>query len=462
MGIPRKDFKTGYGHNFLNNKTPDTFVFTSRTFDDASGTLVLGYSYPGVCDFKETIVFGPAAHELSTKEQTALENAFRALHLAAGISYYKAYVPENIKIEDGALDDETADFFEDLYFNGLGEFAFRNQIKLKDKIKFPRGGEKPKTGSVALSNKTLVPVGGGKDSLVTVEALRRADENITLCSVNKPGPILSCINASGLDAIHIERKIDKKLLELNDAGALNGHVPITAIVSLILTCAAILKGYDGVAFSNERSANIGNTEWEGRTVNHQFSKSREFENALSVFIKTHISEGLNYFSFLRPLSELHIAKLFATETRYDEVFTSCNKSYRINDAMVDKRWCCDCPKCRFVFLILAPFMDKLRLLEIFGSNMLNDASQLSGFRELLGLEGHKPWECVGEILESAAAFNAIAEKEEWAEATVIKALKDELSAGTIELEKAFNTALTPDAADNIPAKFRGAFNDLAG
>ena len=441
---------------------PNKFVFTDRSFDAVTGTLTLGFSYPDICDFEEKIILGTSNHKLSDAEQTALENAFRALHLAAGVSYYKAYIPEQIEIANGgALDDDTADFFEDLYFNGLGEFAFRNQVKLKNKIKFPRGGKAVIAGNVTPSNKALVPVGGGKDSLVTVEALRKSGHDITLCSVNRPGPIAACMDASGLDSISFERKIDKRLLELNDNGALNGHVPITAIVSFILVAAGIWHGFDGIAFSNERSANEGNTEWEGRIVNHQFSKSLEFENALSAFIKTHIAGGIDCFSFLRPLSELHIAKLFSNETRYDHVFTSCNKSYRIVDAMVDKRWCCDCPKCRFVYLVLAPFMDKERLLNIFGNDMLDDASQIDGFRELLGLKGHKPWECVGEILESGAAFNAIADRDEWANTAVIKSLAGEMRAGGDELTSAFKAALKPDPATNIPARFKGAFDDWA-
>ena len=445
---------------------PSKFVFTDRSFDAATGTLTLGFSYPGICDFEEKIILGRSSHKLSGGEQTALENSFNALHLAAGVSYYKAYIPEQIQIADGALDNDTADFFENLYFNGLGEFAFRNQVKLKNKIKFPRGGKAPTVGNVPPSDKTLVPIGGGKDSLVTVEALRKSGKDITLCSVNRPAPIAACMDASGLGSISFERKIDKQLLELNSQGALNGHVPITAIVSFILVAAGIWHGFDGIAFSNERSANEGNTEWEGRIVNHQFSKSLEFENLLSAFIKTRIANGIDCFSFLRPLSELHIAKLFAVETRYDHVFTSCNKSYRIVDAMVDKRWCCDCPKCRFVYLALAPFMDKARLVNIFGKDMLDDASQIDGFRELLGLKGHKPWECVGEILESGAAFNAIVARDEWAETAVVKSLAGEMQAGVDELEAAFNAALKPSPTSNIPtnipARFKGAFNDWVG
>lgn len=443
------------------NKSKQTsFVFTHRKFDGETGTLRLGYSYPGICDFEETIIFGPSSNKLSTDGLAALENSFHALHLAAGVSYYKAYVPEQITINDGPLSDRAADFFENLYFNGLGEFAFRNKLKLKDKIKFPRGGKARGVGKIIPSNKTLVPVGGGKDSLVTVEALRKSGMDITLCAINKPGPIVACMDASSLERIFIERKIDKALLDLNSRGALNGHVPITAIISLILVSAAIWHGFDGIAFSNERSANEGNIDWEGRTVNHQFSKSGEFENALSRFIKTNIAEELDCFSFLRPLSELHIAKIFARETRYDNVFTSCNKSYRIEGAMTDRRWCCDCPKCRFVFLMLAPFMEKARLVEIFGNDLLDDENQINGFSELLGLSGHKPWECVGETVESASSFSAISSLDDWAESAVIKSLARKIAGGKIELATAFDTCLSPESSNNIPARFKGAFDAI--
>lgn len=436
---------------------PTTFVFTHRTFDAESGTFKLGYAYPGLCEFTETINFGPATRTLSQIEAQALESALAALHLVAGVSYYKAFVPENIEITSGPLDDETANFFDNLYFEGLGEFACRNQIKMKGRIRFPRGGAKPDGGAIDVNGRTLVPIGGGKDSLVSVEALRNTGTPVTLAAVNRAGPIKACIEASGLDALFITRTLDKKLLQLNDQGALNGHVPITAIVSFILVAASILHGFDAIAFSNERSADEGNVQWEGRMVNHQFSKSRLFELALAAYVKSHIATNLDYFSFLRPLSELHIAKLFAKSSRYDKVFTSCNKSYRIENAMTDRRWCCDCPKCRFVFLVLAPFVEKSRLVEIFGKNMLDDASQIEGFRELLGLEGHKPWECVGEILESGAAFWALSQHPDWKDTVIIKTLGENMADGGTQLGHAFDHALSALEADNLPPRFQEAF-----
>ncbi|MCK5444655.1 MAG: hypothetical protein KAI73_03475, partial [Rhodospirillaceae bacterium] len=137
----------------------------------------------------------------------------------------------------------------------------------------------------------------------------------------------------------------------------------------------------------------------------------------------------------------------------------CNKSYRINDAMTDRRWCCDCPKCRFVFLVLAPFVEKSRLVEIFGKNMLDDASQIEGYRELLGLEGHKPWECVGEILESGAAFWALSEHPDWKDAAIIKTLAADMVEGGVQLGHAFDDAMTPFSVDNLPPDFKEALID---
>ncbi len=447
----------------MSTHRPTTFRFTERAFDAASGTLTLGYAYPGAHTFNEEIVFGPPTRALDGADKAALENAFRALHLAAGVSYYKAFVPETIEVDEGPLDDGAADFFEALYFGGLGEFAYRNELDLTGRISFPRGGAAPTAPQLSLPQNTLVPVGGGKDSLVTVEALRKTGNPITLAAVNKAKPITQCIEESGLPSLFVMRRVDPALLALNDnkeLGAYNGHVPITAIVSLILVCAAILHGHDAIAFSNERSADEGNLEVNGHTVNHQFSKSKVFEMALRGHIESHIAKGLSYFSFLRPLSELHIAKLFAVETRYDHVFTSCNKSYRIEGAMTDRRWCGKCPKCRFVFLALAPFVAQARLLDIFGTNLLDDENQTEGFRELVGLGAHKPWECVGETLESAAAMWALTQYPQWKDAAVVSHLKTELAPGAGPLTAAIETAMTPASPETLPELFQKALADV--
>jgi hypothetical protein len=221
-------------------------------------------------------------------------------------------------------------------------------------------------------------------------------------SVN-PNPLIRSVNvASGLTALAVRRQLDPRLFELNKAGALNGHIPVTAINSLIAIATAVWHGLGPVVMSNERSASDPNLIWNGREVNHQWSKGIEAEGLLRDAVIAHVGLTEPYFSLLRSLSELHIAQLYARTDAYDDVMTSCNKAFKLHDPTV--RWCGDCPKCRFVFLALAPAMDRSRLVHIFGQDLFDDPAQVPGFLELLGIDAHKPFECVGEVEESLVAL----------------------------------------------------------
>ena len=298
-----------------------------------------------------------------------------------------------------------------------------------------------------------MPLGGGKDSLVSVELLKAAGEPAVLFAVNPKKPILDCAERSGLPLVSVGRRLDHKLFALNDAGALNGHIPITAIVSLTALAGAFVFGYDTVVLSNERSANEGNVVYEGRTVNHQYSKTLAFERLLADYAAAQISPDLRYFSLLRPLSELHIARLFARVGRYDDVFTSCNRAFTLRDGGARPRWCCDCPKCRFAFLILATAMAPSRLVKIFGRNLLDDATHLAGYEELTGLSGHKPWECVGEIAESSAALLHLADDPAWASCAAVATLAPRLRTKMPDYRRTETALLSPSCDHLLPERF---------
>ena len=219
--------------------------------------------------------------------------------------------------------------------------------------------------------------------------------------------------------------------------------------------------FSDAALSNERSANVGNTEKDGRIVNHQWSKSLEFEKAFRR-LTVSVLPDFRYFSLLRPLSELAIASLFSETEKYDSVFTSCNKAFRLDESKRLDRWCADCDKCRFVFLALAPFMEKERLVSIFGKNLLNDASQIDGYEELLGLRAFKPFECVGEVIESALAFLALIRKDEWKNDIVCHTLKEQVLKKYEKKENALreevfslsNDHLIPEDYENVIGRFK--------
>ena len=464
-----------------------SFRFVRHEYADGEAQLV--YAFDDDAEMVERIGF-PDAPLLLPERQAAFEAALTLLHLIAGVSYYKAGVPREIRVEGRTLDASTTEFIDEVYLHGLAEFAYQNKLDLRGRIRFPssrhpgesrdpalskRAGELdsgfrrndeheghtasmlPQSGSASALNlprRTLVPIGGGKDSLVSVEMLKSVHEPMTAVWIGDSALIAACAQRTGLATLNIRRTLAPELFEYNRLGALNGHVPVTAINSAILLCAAILYGYDAIAFSNERSASVATLEYDGQPVNHQWSKGLDFERALRDYTTSHIAADLDYFSLLRPWSELAVTREFARRTQYDDVFSSCNRNFRIRGARPSDRWCGQCPKCHFVFLALAPFVAKPRLLAIFGRNLLDDAALAPGFDALLEYRGHKPFECVGEGRESRAAMQALTQRPEWAEDALVARFASEIASQLDQGELDLAPLLQPSSGHFLPERFR--------
>jgi UDP-N-acetyl-alpha-D-muramoyl-L-alanyl-L-glutamate epimerase len=418
------------------------FVCEAYRFAPESGTLSLYYAFSTGERFEERIAF-PAGAQPSE----ALDRVFRLLLLACGVSYYKAFAPERVRCTAFPLDPVTAQFFTEFYVKGLGEFAWCNGIDLSRLELVPEKLVPASPLRLQQHRLTCVPVGGGKDSIVTIECLKQADEPLVLFSLGNAGPIEATIAQAGLPAIRVTRRLDPALFALNEAGALNGHVPITGILSIIVLACAVMHGYDTIAMSNEHSASVPNIA----DVNHQYSKSFEFEQSFSRLLQQHV-QGVSYFSLLRPLSEVAIARRFARHPEYLPVFRSCNTAFRQAVARRGSNWCCDCPKCRFVFLALAPFVERQRLVNTFGCNMLDAASQIDGFAELCGLLRHKPFECVGEIEESAAVMTHLAGMAAWRDSAVVSSLAPRLPRGD------FDTLFAMRGPHLVPQRYLAMLN----
>ena len=298
-------------------------------------------------------------------------------------------MPADIRIEAYEIDADTAAFLETVYLNGLGEFAYRNGLDLRGRIRFPADAQAGVPApALGLRGHALVAIGGGKDSLVSIEALRGAGVEQTVTWIGGSQLIAACAAHTGLPTLNIGRQLASQLFEYNRLGAWNGHIPVTAVNSAILAFAAVLLGVDQVVFSNERSASYGSIiiADDGSVtgeVNHQWSKGWAFESALGDWLQRHVAADLRYYSLLRPLSELAVARQFARVSRYDAHFSSCNRNFHILGERPTSRWCGVCPKCHFVFLALAPFMPKPRLVGIIGRNLLDDPAQTAGFDALL-------------------------------------------------------------------------------
>ncbi len=435
------------------------FIFEDYRYDPARSTLSLSYSYLDGPLFEEQLIFDFVPQQLSPAAREVLDRIFRLILLLSGVSYYKAFIPKVLTCRAFDIDEPTAEFLQKFYEKGLAEFAFRNGISLLGHFRF-QSSSTPATAAIPvdLPRRTCVPVGGGKDSIVTVESFRYSGEPLVLFSLGDAEPIAACIAAAKLPFIRVRRRLDASLLQLNEAGALNGHVPITGILSAIALAAAVMSGCNAVAMSNEHSASAANLTRDGVEINHQYSKSLEFERDFARYVERFISPSISYFSLLRPLSEIEIARRFSKYPAYFGIFRSCNTAFRQMREARGRHWCCNCPKCRFVFLALSPFVAKPDLIEIFGRNLLDDESQREGFAELCGLHANKPFECVGETSESAGVMSHLALHLDWRDDRVVRRLNGEFPSLLHRNPAEFRALLEFRHPHRVPAPYLAILN----
>lgn len=464
----------------------EAFRFVGVEVDEAAAEVVLRYALDDEIHLSETVRFADVAWPVDEGRREVLARLARLLHLLAGVSYFKTAAPPRIAFDPGVGGLTGADgpsarlraLLRDVYTLGLGEFAYRNDVDVRERGAWPppAAGDPAPPVTLEPTGRTLVPIGGGKDSVVALEVVERAGREPVLFSVGRPVPIVDCVAVTGLPHAVATRAMSPNIGDLNASGALNGHVPVTAVVSTIALMAAVLHGADDVAMANERSASEGNLVWDGLEVNHQWSKGAGFERALGVLLRTEVATGLGYRSVLRPAGELAIARAFADLERFHPHFTSCNAVFRIDPARRGVRWCGDCPKCRFVYLALAPSLEPDELTAIFGRDMLDDPEQYDGFADLAGLREHKPFECVGEEAESLLAMRMVAEgvapvpgraAPGWADHAVVRRLRVEHLQGLAPLGEDVGVTADPYVLDEaalaaLPADLRGAVVSVLG
>lgn len=430
------------------------FRFVRCGFDAQTGVAQLVYAFDEGPELVETVTIPGAPFAIEGARAVAVERALRLLHLITGVSYYKAAVPGEIRIDSYAIDADTAGLLELIYVNGLGEFAYRNGLNLHGKIRFPvaAGEAEGVAPALGLREHALVAIGGGKDSLVSIEALRALGIEQTVTWIGGSQLIRACAERTGLPTLNIGRALAPQLFDYNREGAWNGHIPVTVLNSAIMALAALLHGVDQVVFSNERSASYGSLIEGTGEVNHQWSKGWACEKAFGEYLQRHVAADLHYYSLLRPLSELAVARQFTRTDHYDAHFSSCNRNFHILGERPANRWCGVCPKCHFVFLALAPFMSKPRLVRIFGRNLLDDPAQTAGYDALLEYQNHKPFECVGEGRESRAAMAALSERPEWREDTLVERFASEIRPQLSEEELRIEPLLVIDDEQRIPPK----------
>jgi len=429
------------------------FSLTSRTFSPGEKKILfnyeVGFENAESMTFTETVLL-PRALDASVVAPELIDRLLSDVHLMLGISYYKLYCPPDIRLTY-KLSREQAAFWDTVYRKGLGEFAYRNNLDLRERLHFPHTDTMHSPVDIPRTERALVGIGGGKDSAVAVELLKEdgyTRDGFIVETYTSHDIARKMCDIGGISSLVIRRMLDEKVLG-DLPGSYKGHIPISAVYAFLGVLAAALYDYRYVVVSNEHSSNFGNVEHAGETVNHQWSKSAEFEKLFQDYIKTNLTPSITYFSIVRPFYEIRIGELFSRYPKYSPHFTGCNRKFRIDEARRPKSmWCCECPKCAFVFLMLAPFMPRERLIGIFGKDMLDDRALMPLFADVLGFGDMKPFDCVGTFEEAQAAF--FLAREQYAQSAVMQALLPRIRDGANLAKRVMRTARSL----TVPTRFR--------
>lgn len=384
-------------------------------------------------------------------------------------SYWKAFLSPTVQIACGYLSEIQERFWEKLFLKGMGEFFFVNQIApfspkmegQRSKIKGPEtiAQDSQQQTSNEQQIAVLVPVGGGKDSVVALELLAKAGAPISTCSAHQGAAknvIATFRKRQPLTQdIIFSRALDPKLLELNKAGHPNGHTPFSAVLAFLTLFIAKIFGIPFIALANEHSANEATLEWNGIFINHQYSKSYEFETDFRNYVSQTLDNAPQYFSLLRPLYELQIVKLFAGYPPYFEAFKSCNLGQKTNT------WCGKCPKCTFVALMLSAFLPDTTITQVFQIPILSDLSLTKYMDQLIGIAEEKPFECVGTRTESQSAlYLALQKRKDQALPSLLAYYETWVNEREIELARSSQAIMRSfETQHNVPDMFVPVLKD---
>lgn len=402
----------------LRKKYPK-FVYKRYSYKISGGNLEIFFDFEIEPDIKfqpKVVIIGAGKPNFFKN----LDNLIFHLGLIEIPSYWKAVCSPIIEIKAGYLNKEQIKWWKKLFIEGMGQFYYENKIdwRPKDFLKIAPSKNAPRfnlyRGKPNFSNRYLVPFAGGRDSIVTLESLKKEKASIALFTVNPIEKIQKAVKVSGIKKqIIVQRIIDKKLLELNKKGFLNGHTPFTSLLSFLAVFCGVLFDYKNIVFSNEKSASEGNVLYLGKIINHQWAKSWTFEKMFKKYCKKYLAKNINYSSHLRKYGELEISKMLTQYPQYFSVFSSCNAGMKMGKEgklAAKERWCNNCPKCLFVYMSLYPFLKEKELNLIFGRNIFKNKKLLPTLRGLLGHGSIKPLECVGTFRESKRAFKLCLDK----------------------------------------------------
>lgn len=436
------------------------FEFTSYTFEPEKHACTFSYSI--VFDNKKTLDFTEVIEltqpvDISGLPEDVLAQTLQGVHLMLGVSYFKLYAPAVVK-HPYVLTIEQSEYWNSLYTVGLGEFYYQNNLD-------PHAFEGFSADSSAMissqyvrrSDRALVGIGGGKDSIVGAELLKKMGYEITAFvkeTQKQYDQVDRVIEVMGIDTLKIRRLLDPQIFEKHD-DSYNGHVPISGVYAWLGLLSALLYDYKYVVVSNEYSSSFGNIEYKGIEINHQWSKSIYFEEAFQSYVHNFITPNITYFSVLRSIYEIRIVELFAQYPQYFNVFTSCNRTFSITNTLKNSLWCGECPKCVFGYMMLSAHIEPEQLVDIFGQHLYDREDLEPLFLDLLGLGDMKPFDCVGTFEESQVAFLMASEK--YKNSYIIQKILTRLDRATFDKMKKnvfgfYHASCTPARFKMLPAQ----------
>jgi UDP-N-acetyl-alpha-D-muramoyl-L-alanyl-L-glutamate epimerase len=406
------------------NKKYSHFVYEKYSWSFSQGKLTISFCFKLIpalknvrqINFKPKIIINHVSQKkIENIKKPIFNNLIFHLGMAEIPTYWKSACPPEIVINAGCPDNpDFIKWWKNLLIQGMGQFFYENKIdwRVKNFLSINcQNIEKKQIFKKRLKNRFLVPFSGGRDSIVTIEKLKK-NKPIALFMVNPNKEIKKTAALTGVKKqIVINRIIDKKLLELNRKGYLNGHTPFTATLSFLSVFAAVLFNFKNIAFSNEKSSEEGNVKYLGRKINHQWAKSFVFEKMFKKYCQDYLAKKVNYFSYLRDFSDLEISRIFSNYPRYFQFFCSCNSGMKIKRQLKEK-WCGNCPKCLFVYASLYPFLGKEKTKKIFNKDVFENKKLLKTMKGLVGKSEIKPFECVGSKKENRLAFSLSLKKAE--------------------------------------------------
>jgi len=417
--------KPSYGGILKKMLRVSSFTFGTYSVDAARSIISFTYKVEfrngKITTYTDRLYLKDVAPDLWGKVPKAvLEPTLQALLLMLGINYWTVFPTKNIRIEGFALTRDQARFWDSLYLNGLGEYFYNMKMDFTDLIAFPydAAAVAPAPASFNPPARSLLLNGAGKDSILSAELLRAAGTPFDFFSYAPSLAHERIAKLVGAKTIRVTRRRDPRINVIATWHRVSAAYPSVSTFTFIATLLAELLGYDSIIFSNERSADVGNLTYRGLSVNHQWCKSSEAEKMTNDYIQRFITPDISTRSLLRDFSELEIVRQFVQYPKYLYSVTSCNSYFCFS--RVEQRflrtpyWCNECPKCIFLFACFAAFLPKKEVVKIFGTNIYAKRRHSSLIRRMLGLEGFKPLDCVGEPEEMILAMHYAERNEEFA------------------------------------------------